>query len=290
MNNSNGILIGRHVSLKSPDYLLGSINDSLSYEANAFMIYLGSPQSTFRKSFEYLKVDQFKDVMKENGIMLQNIIVHAPYLINLANFSNKCKLDWSISFLKKELAMMDRIGLSTIVIHPGSSLGFDRNSSLLSISDSLDKVLNCFPFVRIALETMSGRGNEVGANFQEIKFIIDNAKNSDRIGICLDTCHAYSAGYDVKDKFDIIIDEIDELIGLEKLWVIHLNDSASEFKSKKDRHANIGYGSIGFDSLARIVHHKRLRNVVKILETPIKNGFYKQEIILLKNFVSSDQD
>lgn len=276
------IIIGRHVSLSSPDYLLGSLNESLSYGANSFMIYTGSPQNTFRKNVSDLKVDEFKKSLKEKCLDIDNIIVHASYLINLANSVDVDKAVWSTMFLKQEISRMDQIGLKTLVLHPGSSLGFDRNVALESIASSLNKVLSADSNVRIALETMSGRKNELGITFDEIKFIIDRVYLKEKIGVCWDTCHLYSAGYDIKDKLDEVIKEFDEKVGMEKLWVIHLNDTVYPINSRKDRHANIGKGHLGFQALKEIVYHKDFTSVVKILETPTKDEIYKEEINLIK--------
>ena len=276
------IIIGRHVSLSSPDYLLGALNESISYGANSFMIYTGSPQNTFRKSVSDLKIGEFKKKLKENFLEIDNIVVHASYLINLANTLDKAKSAWSTMFLKQEISIMDQIGLKTLVLHPGSSLGADKNVALESIASLLNKVLSTDSNVRIALETMSGRKNELGVNFDEIKFIIDRVDLKEKIGVCWDTCHLYSSGYDIKDKLDEVIKEFDEKIGIEKLWVIHLNDTVNPINSRKDRHANIGKGCLGFQKLKDIVYHKDFTSVVKILETPTKDEFYKDEIKLIK--------
>jgi deoxyribonuclease-4 len=181
---NSSILIGRHVSLKSPDYLLGSVKEAISYGSNSLMIYMGSPQSSFRKEVSYLRVEEFKDSLIENGLKIENVFVHSSYLINLANTINKDKLTWSIDFLKSEICRMEKVGLKTLIIHPGSSLGIDRYISLLNISNSLNEVLDGNHNIRIALETMSGRTNELGVSFEEIKFIIDNIKMKERVGVC----------------------------------------------------------------------------------------------------------
>lgn len=282
MKNSN-ILIGRHVSLKSPDYLLGSVKEAFGYGSNSLMIYMGSPQNTIRKDVSQLKVEDFKNFLFDNDLKIENVVVHGSYLINLANTINENKLTWSLEFLSSEISMMEEIGFKTLVIHPGSSLGADRKLSLLNISKSLNNVLSRSTKIRIALETMSGRNNELGVNFDELKFIIDNVDYKERVGVCWDTCHLYSSGYDIKFNLNNVINEFRIKIGLDKLWVIHLNDSLFELGSRKDRHANIGYGKLGFDCLNMIAHHDDFKNVIKLLETPVKDEIYKSEINLIKN-------
>jgi deoxyribonuclease-4 len=283
--NGSKILIGRHIPLKYPDYLLGSAKEAIGYGSNSLMIYMGSPQNSFRKEVSYLKVEEFKNHLIENDLDLENVFVHGSYLVNLGNIIDKGKLNWSINFLKSEISRMEEIGLKTLIIHPGSSLGYDRELSLLNISNSLNDILNSNSNVRIALETMSGRTNELGINFEEIKFIINNVEMSERIGVCWDTCHLYSSGYDIRSNLDEVIQDFKDKIGIDKLWVIHLNDTLFDFGSRKDRHANIGYGKLGFDCLREVVYHKEFKNIAKILETPTKNDLYKYEINLLKKSI-----
>lgn len=268
-------LVGVYVSLKSPDYLLGSVNTALKYGSNSFMIFTSSPQRSIRKNVNQLKIEEFKSCLNENNINISNVVVHGSYLINLANIKDKEKLSWSIKFFKEEISRMEAIGLKTLIIHPGSSLGEDKQACMLNIAKSLNEIIDVDSNVRIALETMSGKANEIGSTFDEIKTIIDNININlkEKVGVCWDTCHLYSAGYDIKNKLIDVIDEFENKVGLEKLWVIHLNDSLYDFGSRKDRHQYIGEGYIGFKCLKQIVHHKDFQNVIKILEMPSKKEF-----------------
>ena len=181
---SSGIIIVRHVSVAAPEYLLGAAKEAFLNQYNAFMIYTGSPRSSLRKKTSFLRIEEFKHYLTEKNLELENVVVHASYLINLANIVNNEKLDWSVSFLKKELTTMEEIGLRTLVIHPGSSLGVERKKALMNIANCLNKVLTTQSKVRIALETMAGRNNELGSSFEELKFILDNITLKELVGVC----------------------------------------------------------------------------------------------------------
>lgn len=258
------LIIGSHVSFKSDTQLLGSVEEALSYGANTFMIYTGAPQNTRRSNINDEYTYRAYKLMKDNDMALENVIVHAPYIINLCNDKN---FEFSVSFLKQEVIRCETMGLTKLVLHPGSSVDMERNHAIANIVKGLNMVLDDNHNVTICLETMAGKGTEVGKSFQELKYIIDNIKNKDKIGVCLDTCHINDAGYDVRD-FDKVLDEFDEVIGLNYLKCIHINDSINIKGSHKDRHANIGFGSIGFDNIINIIYNKRLEGIPKILETP----------------------
>lgn len=211
------LIIGRHCLVKKPAYLAGAVEEAKSYQANALMIYLGAPQNSFRQPLSLLKIPQFQQVLKDNSIQLRNVIVHASYLINLANTVKREVLEFSREFLKKEIQRMTAIGLTTLVLHPGSCSTSSQLKGLEQIIQGLDEVLTSNPQVKIALETMSGKGQELGTNFQQLKFILEKSRFPARIGVCWDTCHLYSAGYDLKDHLEEVIEEFDQLIGLEKL-------------------------------------------------------------------------
>ena len=219
--------------------------------------------------------------MKEKNIDIRNIVVHAPYIINLANINN---FDFNIRFLKEEIFRVESLFVDKLVLHPGSHVGLGVEEGLKNIIDSLNSVLNENTKVTICLETMAGKGTELGRNFEEIKTIIDGVKLKDKIGVCLDTCHLNDAGYDL-NNFDFILDEFDKVIGLKYLKVIHINDSKNEINAHKDRHENIGFGTLGFDTLLNIIYNDKLKEVPKILETPYvgKNAPYKLEIEMIRN-------
>lgn len=276
--------IGSHVSMSAPDFMLGSVKEALSYGANAFMLYSGAPQNTRRQPIEKLKIKEAHQLMEENGIPLENIIMHAPYIINLANTIKPETYEIATSFLKEEIKRCHAFGAKYLVLHPGSHVNAGEDVGLNSIVKGLDEAMLDMKDTYIALETMAGKGSELGYTFEQIKYIKEHVKDSEHIKVCLDTCHINDAGYDLND-FDAILDEFDELIGLEHLVCIHLNDSKNILGAKKDRHANLGFGEIGFDKLSYIAHHERLQNVVKILETPYieKKPPYKYEIEMLKS-------
>lgn len=261
------LTIGSHVSFKKEDQLLGSVREALSYGSNAFMIYTGAPQNTRRDKINSTLTKEAKNLMEKNNIDIKNVVVHAPYLINLANANNADNYNFSISFLKQEISRCEELGINKIVLHPGSHVGAGVEVGIENIINALNLVIREDQSVYICLETMSGKGSECGSSFEEIKEIIDGVKYNDKLLVCLDTCHMHDAGYDVSD-FDKLMKEFDETIGLDKLGCIHVNDSKNERGIKKDRHANIGYGNIGFDNLINIIYHPLLKSVPKILETP----------------------
>ena len=275
------LIIGSHVSYTKEEQLVGSVLESLGYGSNTFMFYTGAPQNTLRFPINENKTKEALDIMKKNNIDIKNVVVHAPYIINLANINN---FDFNVKFLKEEISRVENLGVQKIVLHPGSHVGIGIDNGLKNIIDALNMALKENSKVIICLETMAGKGTELGKNFDELKVIIDGVKYKDKIGVCMDTCHLNDAGYDLK-KFDKILDEFDRKIGLKYLKVIHINDSKNIINSHKDRHENIGYGYIGFDTLIKIIYHEKLKEIPKILETPYveKRAPYKEEIEMIKN-------
>ncbi|MEG1475111.1 MAG: deoxyribonuclease IV, partial [Longicatena sp.] len=259
--------IGSHVSMSAPDFILGSVREAISYGANAFMLYTGAPQNTRRRDMEELKIKEALVLMDQEGIEQSSLMVHAPYIINLGNCQKAETFDLGVEFLRKEIARVQAIGSTTLILHPGSHVQAGLDKGLDKIVEGLDLAMNNIGNVNIAIETMSGKGSEIGFQFEHIQYIVDHVANPTHIKVCMDTCHLHDAGYELGD-FDKILDEFDSLIGLERLVCIHINDSKNSKGAKKDRHANIGFGEIGFDKLNAIVHNPRLEEVVKILETP----------------------
>lgn len=274
------LLIGSHVSFKKDTQLLGSLNEALSYGSNTFMFYTGAPQNTNRAPIDDAITSRALSIMKEKGIDSSNIIVHAPYIVNLANTE---KLDYSISFLIEECKRCEKLSMTKLVLHPGSHVGLGIDTGIDNIIYGLNKILP-HTNITILLETMAGKGSEVGSNFSEIKRIIDGVLEKDKIGICLDTCHLSDAGYDLTD-FDKVLDDLEELSLLKYVKCIHINDSKNVLDSRKDRHENIGFGYLGFDTLINIIYNKRLSSIPKILETPYINEYppYKFEIEMIRN-------
>lgn len=275
--------IGSHVSMASPDYVLGSIKEMLSYDANACMIYTGPPQNGRRVPIEKLKINEAHELLKQHELSLDNIVVHAPYLINLANTLNPDTYKNSVELLKNEMIRCDAIGSKYLILHPGSHVQAGSDIGIASIIKGLNEAIDDSTSCMICLETMAGKGSECGKTFHEIKQMIDGC-NSKRIGVCLDTCHIHDGGYDLND-FDFILKEFDEMIGLEYLKVIHLNDSKNVCGAHKDRHENLGHGHIGFDNLCKIAHHESLKDIPIILETPYidNKAPYKEEIEMIRN-------
>ena len=279
------ILIGSHVSMSGPEYYLGSVKEAISYGSTTFMFYTGAPQNSIRKPTSELRIAEARELIKQSGFDESKIIVHAPYIINIGNSQNSELYEISKRNLTQELRRVKDFGLSILVLHPGSHVKTGIENGLNSIINALNEIFeNDGTDVKIALETMAGKGSELGANFNEIKSIIDGVNKKERIGVCLDTCHISDEGGDVS-KVDDVLDEFDKIIGLDKLLCIHINDSKNPRESHKDRHENIGYGYIGFETINNFVHNPRLSNIPKILETPYVNGKapYKKEIEMLKN-------
>lgn len=277
------LIIGSHVGYKKDSGLVGSVKEALSYNANTFMFYTGAPQNTKRLPIDLEKVKEAEQLMKDNKIAKENVIVHAPYIINLAT-DDLVKREFSCNFLKEEIERVETLGFSYLVLHPGSHVGAGTDKGIQNIVDSLNKIIDKDTKVVILLETMAGKGTEVGKNFEELESIISKIKQKENIGVCLDTCHINDAGYDL-NYFDKVLDSFDKIIGLDKLKCIHVNDSKNMIGSHKDRHENIGYGHIGFDNLINIIYNKRLDNIPKILETPYIDKTYppyKYEIEMIR--------
>jgi len=276
------LTIGSHVSFNSKEQLLGSLKEALSYDANTFMFYTGAPQNTVRSKISDEITLKALDVMKEKGIDYSKVIVHAPYIINLANNKEDDKYDFSIRFLTEEVRRCEQLGIKYLVLHPGSHVGLGIEVGIENIVNALNIILKDTSVV-ILLETMAGKGSEVGSNFGELKKIIDGVNYKDNIGVCMDTCHLNDSGYDVS-KFDEVLDEFDKVIGLSYVKCIHINDSKNPFDSHKDRHENIGFGNLGFDTIIDIIYNPRLGDIPRILETPWveKEPPYKYEIEMIR--------
>ena len=285
----NELIIGSHVSFNNKDQLLGSVKEAVSYGSNTFMFYTGAPQNTRRGEINDFVTLEAYILMKENNIELDKVIVHAPYIVNLANPDN---MEFSIDFLTNEVERCNLLGMKYLVLHPGSSVNVSREEGIANIIKGLNAILTNNNNICICLETMAGKGNELGRNFLELKEIIDGVNFKDSIGVCMDTCHLFDSGIDITD-FDKVLDDFDKQIGLNYLKCIHINDSKNIFSSHKDRHENIGYGNIGFDILIKIIYNERIKNIPKILETPYVGKTdddkeriyppYKYEIEMIRN-------
>ena len=283
------LIIGSHVGFSANKQLLGSVEEALSYGSNTFMFYTGAPQNTKRNPIKDEYTMEAYNLMKEHNIDLSKVVIHAPYIVNLGNLEN---FDFSVSFLRGELERASLLGIKNVVLHPGASVSYERSDSIESIIKGLNLILDNDLDVTICLETMAGKGTEIGINLNELKIIIDRVKFKNKIGVCLDTCHLNDSGVDLT-KFDDYINEFDKKVGLNYIKVIHINDSKNEIGSHKDRHENIGLGTIGFDTLIKIIYDERFKDIPKILETPYVTENdeskekiyppYKYEINMIRN-------
>lgn len=279
------IYLGSHVGMSGKEMFLGSVKEALSYGANTFMVYTGAPQNTRRKNISELRIEEAHALMEASGI--SRFIVHAPYIINLANTIKPETFELAVDFLKVEIERTAAMGSQILVLHPGSHVDAGTEAGISQIIKGLNQVLTADTPVYIALETMAGKGSEIGRTFEELKAIYDGVEHPEKLRVCMDTCHLSDAGYPVATDFEGILAEFDRIIGLDQLVAIHINDSKNPQGAHKDRHANIGDGYLGFEALHAIVHHPKLSNVIKILETPYiedpskagnKIAPYKEEI------------
>ncbi|QHW33242.1 deoxyribonuclease IV [Paenibacillus rhizovicinus] len=284
--------IGSHVSF-SDKGLLTAANEAVSYGSSTFMIYTGAPQNTRRKPMEDLYIPEGKAAMSEAGI--DEIVVHAPYIVNLGSYKEDT-FELAVRFLQEEIRRTDAIGVRNIVLHPGAYTDKDAEFGIARIAEGLNEVLNGTKEtnVNIALETMAGKGTEIGRSFEEIASIIDKVSSNDRLTVCMDTCHMHDAGYDLVNDLDGVLNEFDRIVGLNRVAIVHVNDSKNPRGAGKDRHAPIGAGWIGHDAIRNIVHHEALKGRPFILETPwigqedkTQRPMYEAEIALLRGDAST---
>ncbi|MBF0713873.1 deoxyribonuclease IV [Gemella sp. GH3] len=278
--------IGSHVSMSGKDMMIGSVKEALSYGSDTFMIYTGAPQNTRRKPIEELRIDEAKQIMKDNNI--SDIVVHAPYIINLGNTIKPETYELAVEFLTLEIKRTEKIGAKNMVLHPGAHVQAGVDKGIESIIKGLNTVIRQDMTTNISLEVMAGKGSECGKTFEEIATIIDGVVHNDKLTVTFDTCHFFEAGYDIVNDLDGVLTKFDKLIGLNRIQVLHVNDSKNFLGAHKDRHENIGYGGIGFEAINRIVHLDQFANIPKILETPWYGenkefAPYKYEIEMLRN-------
>ncbi|GEP22667.1 deoxyribonuclease IV [Lentilactobacillus diolivorans] len=265
--NDQSLLIGSHVSMNGKDMFLGSAKEAAGFNETAFMVYTGAPQNTIRKPIEKLNADSGKAYMHDHG--LKEVVVHAPYIINLGNTLKPQNFAFGVQFLQQEITRAEAIGAKQIVLHPGAHVGAGPQKAINQIAKGLNEVITPNQKAQIALETMAGKGTEVGVNFEQLAEIIEKVTDNEKLSVTFDTCHTSDAGYNIKNDFDGVLNEFDHIIGINRLKVIHLNDSKNEQGSHKDRHQIIGLGTIGFNTLNYIAHYQQLANVPKIMETPV---------------------
>ena len=275
------LIIGSHVSF-GKNQLLGATEEALSYGSNTFMFYTGAPTNTVRKEIDKKTTEKALTLMKENDINIENVICHAPYIVNLGNASDPDKYSFSKNFIKKELARCDEMGITKMVLHPGNAIGITKEKGLDNIASALNEILDGTTKCLVLLESMAGKGTECGRTIEELAYIINKVERKEQVGVCLDTCHLNDGGYNIKD-FDSYLDEFDKQIGIDKIKCIHINDSKNPYESHKDRHEKIGEGYIGLDAMAAIINNPRVKHLPFLLETPNELDGYKEEISLLKS-------
>lgn len=282
------MLIGSHVSMSGKEMLLGSAKEAFSYGANVMMVYTGAPQNTRRKPIEELNAEIGKKFMAENGI--KEVVVHAPYIINLANTTKEGYIDFAIDFLKEELRRAEAVGATQVVLHPGSHVGAGVDVGLNQIIYGLNQVITKDQTVQIALETMAGKGTELARTFEELARIIDGVTYNEHLSVTFDTCHVHDAGYDIKNDLSGVLTQFDKTVGLDRIKVLHINDSKNPVGAHKDRHENFGFGEIGFEALMNVIQVPEFKNLPKILETPwikvedkVQIAPYKKEIEMIRS-------
>ena len=281
--------LGSQVGMSGREMLLGSAKEAVSYGADTFMFYTGAPQNTRRKELDELNIGPAWEYMKEHGI--EEIIVHAPYIINLGNSVKPETFQLGVEFLEKEIQRTIACKSHLLILHPGAHVGAGIDAGIAQIVKGLNEVLTRDTDCCVALETMAGKGSEVGRSFEELARIYDGVVYNEKLRVCFDTCHTSDSGYDIIHHFDDVIREFDQILGKGQIAVFHINDSKNVPGAAKDRHANIGFGEIGFDALNAIVRHPDFEEIPKILETPYvpdledkKKSYapYKYEIEMLR--------
>lgn len=284
MDQKTEMILGCHVKMTAPLFLEGSVKEALGYGANALMLYTEAPQNTVRKPISTMHVQEAQALMAEHGLPMDRMIIHAPYIINPANSVKSEVMDLARTFLIQEVKRTAEIGAKYLVLHPGSYTTTNMETGIQTVIHQLNEIdSELTDGVIICLETMAGKGSEVGFSFEQLSEILSGLSHPERYGICLDTCHISDAGYDLSD-FDAILDSFDHIIGLDRLHVIHLNDSKNARGAHKDRHANLGQGMIGYDILHAVAANSRTASIAKILETPYINSKppYAIEIDMLR--------
>lgn len=287
------LLIGSHVGMSGKDMLVNSVREALSYGANTFMVYTGAPQNTRRKEIADLNIPAARKLMEENK--MANFIVHAPYIINLANTVKKETFELAVEFLAKEIERTAAMGADVLVLHPGAHVGVGAETGISQIVKGLNEVLSPDTPVMLALETMAGKGSEIGRSFEELRAIYDGCRYPEKLRVCFDTCHVHDAGYGLVSDYEGVMAEFDRILGLEQIAAFHINDSKNERGAHKDRHENFGRGHIGSDALIRVIRDPRFEQIPKILETPYikdaddsKKSYppYKEEIAAIRALLS----
>ena len=258
--------LGSHVGMSGKEMMLGSAKEAVSYGADTFMLYTGAPQNTKRRDISELQIAPAWEYMHAHSI--EDFVVHAPYIINLANTVNPATYKLAVEFLALEIERTIAMGSHILILHPGAHVGAGVDAGIDRIVQGLNEVLTDNQDCCIALETMAGKGSEIGRSFEELASLYDKVVHNNKLRVCMDTCHLNDAGYDIVHNFDGVINRFDQLLGKNQIALFHINDSKNARGAGKDRHANIGEGTIGTEALRYIVHHPDFVHLPKILETP----------------------
>lgn len=254
--------------------------EAISIGGNTFQFFTRNPRGGKAKEVDPKDVESFLNISKENGFA--KILAHAPYTINVCSADEGIR-KFGKDTMKDDLEKLEFVPGNMYNFHPGSHVGQGTDEGIRLIIEALNEILWKEQSTTVLLETMAGKGSEVGRSFEELKRIIDEVELKEKLGVCLDTCHVYDAGYDIVNNLDKVLDEFDKVIGLDRLKAIHINDSKNPFESHKDRHEKIGEGSIGIEAFKRIINHPKLRDLPFYLETPNELDGYEKEIALLKS-------
>lgn len=276
------LVLGPHISISKG--FSKAIETAIDINANTFQFFTRNPRGGNAKEFNKKDIDKFQKIRKESKF--GPLLAHAPYTMNLGGAKDEV-YEFAKKVIKEDIERMDYLGIEYMCFHPGSHVGGGIEFGIDRIATALNEALTGNENITVLLETMSGKGTEIGFKFEQLKQIIDKVHYSEKIGVCMDTCHVFSAGYDIVNNLDEVLNEFDEIIGLDKLKAIHFNDSMMPFGVKKDRHAPIGEGEIGFEALINIIEHPRLKHIPFFLETPFDEEGHKKEIIMLRNFIEN---
>ena len=272
------LTIGCHLSSSAGFYHMGQ--EAKKIGANTFQFFTRNPRGSKAKAIDPRDVERFHAFCKENGI--RSILAHAPYTLNACSKDPHVR-EFALEIMEDDLVRMEYVPGSCYNFHPGSHVGQGAEEGIRLVADTLNQILKPEQTTTVLLETMSGKGSEIGRSFEEIREILDRVKLQEHMGVCLDTCHVYDAGYDIVNDLDGVLERFDRCIGLSRIKAIHMNDSKNPFASHKDRHEKIGQGSIGADTMIRLINHPALQGIPVYLETPNELEGYAQEIRFLKN-------
>ena len=271
------LTIGAHMSVAKG--LDKAAEDTVRIGANTMQFFSRNPRGSSFKNYSEKEVKNFQQIRKEYDF--GPLLAHAPYTLNLASAQEKV-YDFACMVIREDIARMDALGIEYMVFHPGSHTGIGTEAGIQNIINGLNQAITGEEQIIVLLETMSGKGSEIGVSFEELKAIRDGVTYPERIGVCLDTCHVFSAGYDIVNHLDGVLEEFDRVLGLDLLKAIHMNDSMMPFGAHKDRHATLGDGEIGLEALLNIMRHPKLSGIPIYLETPLEDDGYKEEIAMIR--------